>query len=314
MNDLLSVVIPAFNAAPYVRTAVESVLGQTHANLELIVVDDGSTDETADIVRSIEDERLRLLTGPNHGVSAARNRGLGHVRGMAVAFLDADDFWFPNKLRVQLQALGRDGSIAAVGSRMRYVSPSGKWLGVAGEMVSREDQARIQAASFMPFPLSSVLFRRGPLDLIGGFDESLTQAEDLHLLSRIARHGSIVAIPDVLGAYRIHAASASARDLYLQKLSWRFVEQRVKAEKRGEVLTWETFRRTHPPSWRDRYIDLVAARYRSAGLYASSGRWLKAFGSGAVAALLGPRYTFARLRRHRPWARTGEELNRPGTE
>jgi glycosyltransferase involved in cell wall biosynthesis len=105
-SERFSIITCCYNAALYIREAIESALAQTHAALELIVVDDGSTDDTLEIVRSIRDPRLRVLEGAHGGVSRARNLGLEHATGDFVCFLDADDRWLPCKPEVRLSCSG----------------------------------------------------------------------------------------------------------------------------------------------------------------------------------------------------------------
>src|SRR5947208_1919794 len=97
MSPLVSVVIPVFNRHRYVREAIESVLAQTYPAVEVVVTDDGSTDETPDVLRSFGD-RIRVITQPNAGIAAARNVAVGAARGSLIALLDSDDRWLPNKL------------------------------------------------------------------------------------------------------------------------------------------------------------------------------------------------------------------------
>ena len=108
----ISVVIPAYNHGRFLREAIDSVLAQTYAPLEIIVVDDGSTDDTEQIVRSYGD-RVRYIRQQNAGVGAARNNGIANARGEYVAFLDSDDLWLPEKLAVQVEYMRRHPECAA---------------------------------------------------------------------------------------------------------------------------------------------------------------------------------------------------------
>src|SRR5262245_35299311 len=114
---LVSVIVPSYNASRYIRETLESVLGQTYSSFEVIVVDDGSTDETAAIVgdHSRRDSRIRLVSQSNAGVGAARNRGIAEASGEFIAPLDADDIWYPDKLQKQVASLQRHGTEWGVG-------------------------------------------------------------------------------------------------------------------------------------------------------------------------------------------------------
>lgn len=298
-RPLVTVVIPAYNAERFIAQAIGSVLSQDFGTLELIVVDDGSTDRTAAIANSFDDSRLTLISGPNRGLSRARNAGLTRARGEAIAFLDADDYWLPRKLGVQVTELVQNSTVVAVGTLMRYESADGRVLGTAGQRVGREEQEQIARGRVMPFPISSILFRTKVVTNMGGFDEELQDAQDLELLSRVASVGDIRCVPEVMGAYRIHGGSMSAQDLAVQQASMRFVRARLRKREKGGDLSWEEFARTYRPSWRQSYGDRVQAWYRLAGLKAAERNWLGAVGYGLIALFAGPRYTIPRLLRQR---------------
>lgn len=131
-SHLVSVVMPLYNAERFVRRSMESVLAQTHASLELLVVDDASTDASPSVAEAVAagDPRVRILrNGRNLGVAETRNRALDAARGRYVAFLDSDDWWLPRKLETQLEAMGRAGAAIAYGS-YRRVDTDGRCLGL----------------------------------------------------------------------------------------------------------------------------------------------------------------------------------------
>jgi glycosyltransferase involved in cell wall biosynthesis len=297
---LVSVIIPAYNADQFVGDAIKSVLTQSHENLELIVVDDGSTDRTAEIAEAFDDPRLHVLRERNSGPAGARNHGLALARGDVIAFLDADDYWLPEKLERQLRTLEADEQVSAVGCLMHYRSSNGRVLGVTGQTVDEHDQERIVRGQLLPFPLSSSLFRRSTLDIVGEFDETLRDAaEDLDLMARVASKGRFVCVDEVLGAYRIHPGSLSVHKFALQRAQTRFIRARLRERENGADLSWEEFASRYRPSLRQRHDDLVRVWYRSAGLNAAERRWSKALLFGLLAVVLGPRYTLKRFRRQR---------------
>ena len=296
----MTVVIPAFQAAAFLEPALVSAAAQTHRDIEILVVDDGSTDDTTSIAEAFarRDDRLRVLRQENRGVSAARNHGIAEATGEFLALLDSDDEWLPNKLERQLREFARGARIAAVGCLMEYVSSHGKALGVSGE-TSRGRQRDIAGAQFMPFAGSALLVPTALVREVGGFDESLSQAEDLDLLSKLARHGTVITVPEVLGRYRIHAESASARDYFGQRTSMRYLGARMQAREQGNELDWDTFRQEFPTTPRDKLGDFVGYIYRTAGLRMADGRILSGAILLAFVSLLNPRYTLRRLMRQR---------------
>jgi glycosyltransferase involved in cell wall biosynthesis len=298
---LVSVIVPAYNAERFVQPALRSILAQTVTDLEVVVVDDGSTDGTLAAARSIGDSRVRVLTGPNRGVSHARNRGIAAaLPSPYVAFLDADDLWDPAKLAVQLAFLEARPEYSGVGCRMRYVSARGNGLGVTGQDVDAVALGQIARGELYPFPTSSLVVRRDALARAGGFDESFRWgAEDLDLYARLVGEGPLGCVPAVLGSYRIHPASAMARYRLYINAEARFARARIAARARGVELSRDEFLANHRPSWADRRQDLVEVLYRSAALAFAERRPVRACAYGALALLVNPRYTARRLHRQR---------------
>lgn len=298
-RPLVSVVLAAYNAADTVEQAMRSVLAQTWAELELIVCDDGSTDATLDVALQVRDPRVAVLSGPNRGAGAARNRGARAGRGVLVAFLDGDDHWLPEKLERQVAYLRDHPDVVALGCLLRYESSSGRIFGVAGDRVGPDRQARVAQARFVPFPTSALAVRRESFDRLGGFDELLAgdggvSVEDVDLLARLAAVGTVETLMEVLGVYRIHAAAASAsRTAELQE-RLRFVQARIAA---GGDLDWTSFASSYCPTWRQRKADFVNATYRGSGLSAAEGRWARAAALGVLSLILGPLYTAPRIYR-----------------
>lgn len=304
----VSVVIPAHNAQTYVADAVRSALQQTCPPIEVVVIDDGSTDETAAMVASIDDPRVHLIRTENRGVAAARNLGWRRSTGVLIAFLDADDRWFAEKLDVQLAFLKSHPHVGLVGARMRYETPAGKLLlGVTGVAALGPDALRaVRTGYLMPFPISTVVVRRDVLEHVGGFDEELRQTfpgqvEDIDFVSRASRVTGVAAIPEVLGAYRLHGASATATYYGSQRAGVRFVRERLRARDAGRDLDAADFLASYRPTLRQRWGDAVAAWYRRAGVSAAQGRRAEAAFWMLAATFLGPRYTLRRLARQRPW-------------
>jgi len=300
---LVSVIVPAWNAAPFVRQAVHSILSQTLNELEVIVVDDGSSDGTANEVRSIRDPRVHVLTQANSGPAAARNRGVSAAQSPKyVAFLDADDFWDPDKLERQVAHLDASPACGAVGSFLRYVSSSGRVLGVSGHVIGPAEHAQIARGEFYPFPaMSCLVVRREVLQQAGGFDEPLGRigSEDLDFMARIARVASIETVPEVLGSYRVHPGSAMAMHGSRVSRAARFVRRRLAERDAGRELTWEAFIASEPVNWTSRRRDAVERCYRGAALRFGERRTMPALAYALGALAIDPWYTLRRVYRQR---------------
>ncbi|MFE5027607.1 glycosyltransferase family 2 protein [Streptomyces sp. NPDC056656] len=305
---LVSVIIPLYNTEKYIGACLASVLSQTHTDLEVIVVDDGSTDGGAAIAEGIADERIRVDRGPNRGVSAARNRGLDLARGEIVAFLDADDIWYPDKLSEQISVLQSDRDVVAVGAVFQYLSRDGRRLlsQVGQDARDADARERMQRGQLSPFPIDSCLIAwADTVRNAGGFDESLPVVEDIDLMSRLALAGSVATVMRPLGAYRLHSESLSAREHARVKMFMRFVEQRATARLEGRPTPdLESFVSAYRPTRAQRWQDGAARRFRDAGVLAMEGRYVRATTLCALALAARPSYTLRRIAMRSPVRRT----------
>lgn len=199
--------MPAYNAEDYVSLAIASILGQSFADFELIVVDDGSTDSTAAIVRGLDDARIRYVqTKGRAGPGGARNAGLGLARGTYVAFLDADDLAYPRRLVTQVDYMDAHPDTALLGAGYDVIDAAGKALATL-TTPSGTASVRLKMLFDNTIATSLAFARRDVLLEVGLFDESYPVVEDYDLWARIASRHPIARLPEVLGAYRDHTAS-----------------------------------------------------------------------------------------------------------
>ncbi len=200
-RGLVSAVIPAFNYGHYVAVAVQSVLDQTYSPIECIVVDDGSTDNTADVLATFGG-RVRTIRQKNRGLAATRNVGIKASRGEFVALLDADDRWWPDKIARQVDAFAENPTAAAVGCGAEAVGAAGQRLFevIVASTSPGSDGIRdvFLRKKWVGGSASGAMIRRSVLDRIGLFDETLTAAEDWDMWLRIVAEHPIVNLPDVL--------------------------------------------------------------------------------------------------------------------
>ncbi|MBX4894137.1 glycosyltransferase family 2 protein [Rhizobium bangladeshense] len=215
---LVAVVIPAYNAEDYVAQTLQSVIDQTHTALEIIVVDDGSTDETASICRrfAAEDSRIQLLSTENRGVAAARNAGIEASKAGYIAFLDADDLWHPTYIERMLSALHPlPDTWGAVYALHRLIDSEG-YCTKSGSSLSARESILIRHLVFRFVGNGSgFMVRRAVIDKIGGYDSSYAKrgiggCEDFDFELRTAEHFKIEAVPLGLVGYRVHSAAMSA--------------------------------------------------------------------------------------------------------
>jgi glycosyltransferase involved in cell wall biosynthesis len=201
----VSVVIPTYNRAGYIGEAVASVLAQTFQDFEIIIVDDGSTDETANIVHAIQDSRISFLTQEHRGVSAAVDLGWRAARGEYIARLDSDDRWLATLLQELVAVLDADAAADVVYARAQGMDADGKPLpqliGTAERFPGETLKSLIYGDFVCP---GAVLVRRSAIARVGGYDESLIANEDWDIWIRIAQHAYIRYVPRVLAQYRYH--------------------------------------------------------------------------------------------------------------
>src|SRR2546422_3447261 len=227
----VSVVIPVYNGERYLADAIQSVLDQTYQNFEVIVVDDGSTDGSAEVAQRFG-EAIRYVHQANGGACKARNTGIAVARGVYLAFLDHDDLWLPDKLAAQVAYLDSHPEVGAVYCQCQV-------MGVMGNAELRSDFMRDVPKHFYYYSepvkndvvgvmrgpvlqVSTTMFRREVLQSIGGFDEAFIGAgyEDCDLTLRMIEVAQIVHLPEILAVYRVHSTHSSTnKRVYLHNHS-----------------------------------------------------------------------------------------------
>ncbi len=205
----VSVIMPAFNCAAFIGEAIESALAQTVAPFEIIIVDDGSSDGTADAVAAHGD-RVTLIRQRNQGVAAARNAALRAARGEFVAFLDADDAWAPRKLEVQLACMARHPDMVLLGTET-FAWPASETPRCDGARIELRDVGRDDLAVRNYLTTSSVLVRSSAIERAGAFDIELRGPEDHDYWLRLAECGRVAIARAPLTGYRAVPGSLSRR-------------------------------------------------------------------------------------------------------
>jgi glycosyltransferase involved in cell wall biosynthesis len=206
----LGVIIPCYNVAPYVRAAVTSVLDQTMRDLEVIVVNDGSTDNTGEVLRKIQEERcdrrLHVIDRPNGGPSVARNTGIAVCSAPYIGFLDGDDLWLPQKAERHLTEMDADPTIGMTYSASSYIGQAqGVWIPRKAEPSLHDMIRHNHAGGSLP------ILRRECFSMAGLFNENLRYCEDWEMWCRILHYSGLraVLIPEVLTLYRLRQSSAT---------------------------------------------------------------------------------------------------------
>lgn len=245
----VSVVIPLFNKEPHILRALGSVMGQTVQPLEIVVVDDGSTDGGAGVVRRVGDGRIRLVHQANAGVSCARNRGIAEARGELIAFLDADDSWNPGFLKVVLDLAARHPAAGAFGTAFEIIEPAGSrtvsralTLRLSGEADALiEDYFRDALSGFVIWSSAVAVLKR-TFDDVGLFPPGVRLGEDLDMWTRIGARYPVAVSAYVGAAYHKEAVNRAddgrAKGFHYEhvKTGLRLLESGQVAERRARHL------------------------------------------------------------------------------
>jgi glycosyltransferase involved in cell wall biosynthesis len=204
----VSVVIPTYNQSQFLGAAIDSALSQSIPSLEVIVVDDGSTDDTERLLAGYRD-RVRSIRQKNLGVGAARNNGARIAKGSLLAFLDSDDIWLPQKLSFQIQRFEKEPALGLVHCGLEFIDGQGTAIG--SETDGLEGDVSVHMLLFRrPVILgggSGAVIRKAIFDELGGFDPCLSTSADWDLYYRIASRSRVGFVPDVLLRYRIHTGN-----------------------------------------------------------------------------------------------------------
>ena len=203
LNNLISVIIPVYNAEKTIKETIQSVLNQTFTNFELIIINADSTDKTLSIISQIKDERIKVFDYPKANVAVNRNRGFKHATGDYITFLDADDLWTTDKLAAQYTALQSNPQAGVAYSWTNCIDENNKFLRKAAHVNWNGDvYSKFLLDDFIGNG-SNVMIRREFLIEVGGFDESLTNAQDTDMWLKLSAITDFVCVPKTQILYRI---------------------------------------------------------------------------------------------------------------
>jgi glycosyltransferase involved in cell wall biosynthesis len=230
-NPLVSIIMPTYNAGNYLREAIESIFSQTYQNFELIVINDGSTDNTQSILSSYNDSRLRIINQERRGLTKSLNRGIEMSRGEYIARQDADDVSLPRRIEVQVKFLNANPEIALVGTFIRCMDSEGrnlktfiigeepgkslldlsKELGGVVALIGKtpEDVQRLLRRGRNCIMHGTVMFRREILRTVGMYEERFPVAQDYEFWLRVSNHFKLTNIGEVLYKIRLHKGRIS---------------------------------------------------------------------------------------------------------
>lgn len=304
---MISVLIPAYNSEKYLAETIESTLNQTFKEFELIIVNDGSTDNTRNIVEYYQskDDRIKLINQENKGVQFARNAALYASKNDIIALLDSDDIMYPDRLEKQLKFLKSNLDVTVVSCLAHYINADGKivWKNYT-EIYTIEDCKRFLKNGRGIYCLNSgAMFWKAPVMKIGAYRPQITSCEDTDLWNRLAENGYYtVVMPEVLVKYRLHNQSIMSAKFMKKQLVdyWVNLNMNRRREQKKEI-TKEEFEieyRSYPFHKKMKiYMDALSnSSFRFAGLLYAERKFLKSFFWFIAAFLMNPKYVFYKVR------------------
>ncbi len=225
----ISVIIPAYNAEKTILETISSVQQQTFSDFELIVINDGSTDRTLELLNTVKDARLQIFDYPNGGLAVVRNRGLTHATGDFIAFLDADDLWTPDKLELQLAALQQNPEAGVSYSWAYYMDEKGESIHAdAPIFFAGNVYAQLLVRDFIVSG-SNCLIRRQAVESVGEFDTEVSGSDDWDYWIRLAQNWPFAVVPELQIFYRQTSGSISSKVEVMEKNNLRVIEKGFQA-------------------------------------------------------------------------------------
>ncbi|MGK0290394.1 MAG: glycosyltransferase involved in cell wall biosynthesis [bacterium] len=228
-SPLVSIIMPAYNASETILESIQSVLMQTYQNWELLIIDDGSSDNTYEKVLTIQDSRIKAFKEKNKGVATTRNQGIKLAQGKYIAFLDSDDFWLKNKLDYQINYFeNTKDNIGLVHSNYKEFDKNGEY---SPKPLKHIKNLKIEGNIYEDLVVYdfiatlTVIVTKEALNIVGGFDENLSVAEDWDLWIRITKKFKVGYISKPLAKYRLNPTGLSKSHNKFEKELWTVLER-----------------------------------------------------------------------------------------
>ncbi|MEX6686382.1 glycosyltransferase [Danxiaibacter flavus] len=261
----VTVLMPAYNAGCYIAEAIESVLCQTMKNFELLIINDGSTDNTEEVIRSLDDSRITVISQKHKGVAQALNAGLHHAKGEYIARFDADDICFPERLEKQKHFLDVNPDYVITGGDAVYISEMGDYLCHYTCPSHDDEQLKASLLTICPFIHSSVMYRKAVVMLCGGYNELAHNMEDHLLWVQLSRKGKFCNFAEPLIKVRFNPASVTIderwRGKYFRSLKYDILKKGFITESEGYALWNIIHRQDNQKIKKGAYYALCGKKY-----------------------------------------------------
>ncbi len=236
----ITVLMPAYNASEYIREAIDSVLVQTYTDYEFLIVNDGSTDDTEDIIRSYNDDRIRLITQDNAGVIGALNTGLAEAKGELIARFDADDVCYPDRLQIQYDFMQEHPDHVLVGSASDYIDKDGDYLFEWQPPAYTHEELQRVIYETSPFDHPSIMYRRDVAKNLGGYPKGAIHFEDHLYWTLFFKEGKLCNLEKPLIKHRFNPASVTIDEKWrgpvYKEIKYRSIHQGYVSDEDAENL------------------------------------------------------------------------------
>lgn len=292
-EPMVTVLLPVYNGMPYIQEAVKSILEQTYQDLHLLVVDDGSTDETGKYIGSITDDRVIYRRLDHRGPGAACNIGLHMIKTRYTARMDADDIALPRRIEIQMSFLESHPEIHMIGSQFKYFTSSRKKAGFQSHLPLKHPAIRKNLLSMRhAFCNPTIFFRTGSAKAIGGFNTD-SPCDDLLFMMRMAEEYRTANLDETLLYYRVHHNSGNAANMKTLRMYNRHAVYCNKCGTRNETpLSTEEYIQSHPLTLTEELTDTLDAmaysNYRRGLAYYLDDYVLQGLGYLGLSCLLSP--------------------------
>lgn len=230
-QPMVTVIIPCYNAEKTIGKTVHSVLNQTYRNYEIVIVNDGSLDKSMEVINDLidKDRRISLISIINQGVSKARNTGINHAKGEYIAFLDADDLWYPDKLEKQVEYMNNQSDVGVCFSRVEFISETGESLNQYSNVPAEGLDATGLLNENLTCTTSNIICRKRVINEVGTFNTTMSFSEDQEWLLRVVLLSSwkIIGLQDIHVCYRTNPGSLSSQ-LSRMEQGWELLVEQVR--------------------------------------------------------------------------------------
>lgn len=246
-DPTVTVQMPVFNGARHLRDSVNSILAQSYINFEFLIVDDGSTDNSLEILKAFEasDKRIKLISRKNRGLGATQRELSVLAQGTYIAQLDQDDVAHPDRLAIQVAYLVDHPDVVCVGSAYQIIDSRDRLLTTLHPPTEDAEIQLLNLQGHCAILHPSAMMRKSALDAVGGYDPQFNTAVDIDLWLRLGEFGKVANMPNVLVKYRLHENSASERVGETQQIEARIACERA-ALRRGIAPCFEALRAWRP--------------------------------------------------------------------